>query len=300
MHEDTLKEGNAIMNAHAQLPADEEASFDTLVGDIDRFEALIGHWDESQRIVAFAYRQAVDALHRAALRKLIAQVKAAPGALDALRAAASDPSVYGVLRYHGLIQPSQQERLETALSSVRPMLAAHGGDVELVAFVPPDVVEVRFLGNCDGCSASTLTFVAGVKRAIEEHCPEIKQVRQVKSAAGAAVKANFTSPFVETGTWSFALDGDAIPDGGIATATINGQALLFSRNSEVVTCFRDFCAHLGWPISAGPVIEGKIMCPHHGFIYDLTTGECETASEVQLRPVPVRLVGNRIEVRLEV
>ncbi len=288
------------MNAHAQPRANEEPSFDTLVGDIDRFETLIRNWEESQQAVAFAYRQAIDSLQKAALRKLIAEVKAAPGALDALRKAASDPLLYGVLRYHGLIQPSQQERLEAALASVRPMLAVHGGDVELVAFVPPDIVEVRFLGNCDGCSASAMTFVGGVKRAIEEHCPEIKQVRQVKSAAAAASKASFTSPFVDTGIWAHAIDLDTIPDGGVATAAVEGTGFLFSRSAETVACFHDACAHLGLPVSSGPVANGHIRCPYHGFKYDLMTGECLTAPEVQLRSVPVRVDGNRVDIRFEV
>ncbi len=288
------------MNAHAHPLAEDEPSFDTLTGDIERFAALIANWDESQRGVAFAHRQAVDALHKAALRKLIAEVKAAPGTLDALRRAASDPLVYGVLRYHGLIQPSQQERLEAALASVRPMLAAHGGDVELVAFVPPDTVEVRFLGNCDGCSASTMTFVAGVKRAIEEHCPEIKQVRQVKSAASSVTKADFTSPFVETGIWTLAILLDTIPDGGVASAAVEGTPLLFARRDGIVACFHDACAHLGLPVSGGPVGDGLIRCPFHGFKYDLMTGECLTAPEVQLRPVPVRVDGNRVEIRFEI
>jgi len=288
------------MNAHAQPPVNNEPSFDALTGDIERLEAVTAHWDESQRAVAFAYRAAIDALHKAALRKLIGEVKTAPGALDALRKAATDPVLYGVLRYHGLIQPSQQERLETALASVRPMLATHGGDVELVAFVPPDIVEVRFLGNCDGCSASTLTFVAGVKRAIEEHCPEIKQVRQVKGSGGLSATAKFTSPFVETGKWVFAIGLDAIPEGGIASVTVESAAFLFSQSSGLVSCFHDACAHLGLPISTGAIAEGRITCPHHGFQYDLTTGECVTASEVQLRPVPVRLAGGRVEIRLEV
>jgi len=293
-------EGEATMNAHAQPPMDQEPSFDALTGDIERLESVIANWEDSQRSVAFAYRKATDALLKAALRKLISEVKAAPGALDALRKAASDPVVYGVLRYHGLIQPSQQERLEGALASVRPMLAAHGGNVELVAFVPPDSVEVRFLGNCDGCSASTLTFVAGVKRAIEEHCPEIKHVRQVKSAGRAVAAANFTSPFVETGKWFVAADIEAIPENGIMSVRIEGEALLLSRGADVVACFRDACAHLGLPVSSGSVANCRITCPHHGFQYELMTGECLTAPEVQLRPIPVRIAGNRVEVRLEV
>jgi nitrite reductase/ring-hydroxylating ferredoxin subunit/Fe-S cluster biogenesis protein NfuA len=285
------------MNAHTHLP-EQEPSFEELAGDAERMEALIAHWEDSQRSVAFAYRQAIDALNKAALRKLIGEVKATPAALDALRKAAADPLVYGVLRYHGLIQASQQERIEKALASVRPMLGGHGGDVELVAFVPPDTVEVRFLGNCDGCSASALTFIGGVKRAIEEHCPEIKHVKQVKGLAGGTTLAGFTSPFVETAVWTFALKLDAIPDGGLATATIEDEALIFARNADVVSCFHDACAHLGLPVSAGSVVDGHIACPHHGFTYDLMSGECRTAPEVQLRPVPVRIAGTSVEVRL--
>jgi Fe-S cluster biogenesis protein NfuA/nitrite reductase/ring-hydroxylating ferredoxin subunit len=266
---------------------------------VERFEAIVSGWDASQQAVAFAYRRAVDALNREALRRLIAGVKGAPGALESLRAAAADPVVYAVLRHHGLIQPSLQERVETALASVRPMLAAHGGDVELIAFVPPDAVEVRFLGNCDGCPASTLTFVAGVRRAIEAHCPEITQVRQVKGA-GAGAGGHFSSPFadVRAEDWVFAAMLDAIPEGGIHACVVAGRAVILSR-AGAVACFDDACAHLGLPLSDGEVCAGRITCLHHGFEYDLSSGECLTAPGVQLRPHAVRVIGERVEIRLK-
>ena len=149
-------------------------------------------------------------------------------------------------------------------------------------------------------SASALTFVAGVKRAIEDHCPEILHIRQVKGNATASAQQSFVSPFAEApNAWRFALDLAAIPEGGVAHAIVHGEALFFSRSLHLVSCFRDSCAHLGLPISDGMVEKGRITCPHHGFQYDLMTGECLTAPEVQLRPVPVRLVENRVEVRLE-
>ncbi len=138
-----------------------------------------------------------------------------------------------------------------------------------------------------------------MKRAIEEHCPEITQVRQVKGAASAMTQTGFTSPFVETAAWTFALEFGSIPEGGIATVPIEGEALLFARNGGSVTCFHDACAHLGLPVSGGPVAGGHIRCPFHGFKYDLTTGECLTAPEVQLRQVAVRVAGPRVEVRLD-
>jgi len=285
------------MNAQARPLPLEAPRAEDLVGDVERLESVIAGWEGAQQSVAFAYRQAIDALHKAALRKIIADVKAAPGALEALRSATEDPIVYTVLRHHGLVRPSLQERVEEALASIRPMLASHGGNVELVAVVPPDAVEVRFLGNCDHCPSSTLTFVAGVKQAIEEYCPEIKAVRQVKGAAAPLVAVDFVSPFA--GAWCFATMLESIPEHGVTALTIEDEPLLLSRSGHSVTCFRDACAHLGLAISAGSVAEGRITCPHHGFVYDLATGECLTVPEVQLSPVSVRLVGDRVEIRRE-
>jgi nitrite reductase/ring-hydroxylating ferredoxin subunit/Fe-S cluster biogenesis protein NfuA len=285
------------MTVHAQAqPCDENN--DDLLGEVERLEGLIAGWDGSQRSVAFAYRRAIDAVQKAALRKLISAVKAEPGALEALRAATADPLVYAVLRHHGLVRPSIQERVEEALASVRPMLAAHGGNVEFVAFVPPDRVEVRFLGNCDHCPSSTLTFIAGVRRAIEDHCPEIKDVRQIKGSGAVQGAVDFISPFA-SGGWRFALPIESIPEGGIKPLIFHGEPLIFSRVGGKVSCFRDACAHLGLPVSDGHVSEGKVTCKHHGFTYDLTTGECLTVPEVQLAPIAVRLTGDHVEIRSE-
>jgi Fe-S cluster biogenesis protein NfuA/nitrite reductase/ring-hydroxylating ferredoxin subunit len=289
------------MNAHAQPPEDKTPGVDELVGDVERLEALIAGWDESQRMLALAYRGALDALHKGALRKLIASVKAAPGALDALREAASDPVVYAVLRHHGLVRPSLQERVERALASIRPMLASHGGDAEFVAFLPPDAVEVRFLGNCDHCPSSTLTFVAGVKQAIEDHCPEIRHVRQAKGTGASSGTVDFTSPFAarRDGDWLYATSLDSIPEQGAKACSVKGAPLIFSRLGRVVSCFRDACAHLGSPISGGAVSRGRIVCPRHAFEYDLMSGECLTAPVAQLQAVAVRLVGERVEIKFE-
>ena len=46
------------------------------------------------------------------------------------------------------------------------------------------------------------------------------------------------------------------------------------------------------------VEDGIITCPHHGFRYDLGSGECLTAPEVQLQSHAVRVIGSRVEVRL--
>jgi nitrite reductase/ring-hydroxylating ferredoxin subunit/Fe-S cluster biogenesis protein NfuA len=271
-----------------------------LLGDLQRLEAVIEGWDESQRSVAEAYRHAIEALHGQALRTLVRALKSEPAALVAMKQAATDEVVYAVLRRHEILKPSLSERVEAALASVRPMLASHGGDVELVSIEPP-AIAVRFRGNCDGCPASMLTFHEGVKKAIEAACPEISEVRQLKgSASERSEAADIVSPFaLVRGGWTNACELSQIPDGGVRAVELRGEHLLLARRGERVTCFDNACAHLGLTLDDGEVRDGVLTCPHHGFQYDLDSGECLTATTVQLSPRPVRVTGARVEVRLE-
>jgi nitrite reductase/ring-hydroxylating ferredoxin subunit len=74
--------------------------------------------------------------------------------------------------------------------------------------------------------------------------------------------------------------------------------VILFRRGAVVTCFEDACAHLGLELGSGEVADGIVTCPHHGFQYDLASGECLTAPEVQLQSHAVKVTGVRVEVRL--
>jgi nitrite reductase/ring-hydroxylating ferredoxin subunit/Fe-S cluster biogenesis protein NfuA len=269
--------------------------------DLARLETIFANWEETPRRAVTAYGEAIEALQGEALRRLIAALKADPAARVAIKAAASDEFVYAVLRRHNLIKPAIAERVETALASVRPLLASHGGDVELISIAPP-AIEVRFTGACDGCPASALTFHAGVKKAVEQACPEITEIRQVKglSHSAGADRLHFVSPFAASadGEWQGVGVLAEIPDGGLRALTLCGEKLILHRRGTTVSCLQNACAHLGLPLDDGVVEDGIITCPYHGFRYDLASGECLTAPEVQLQPHAVRVIGERVEVRL--
>lgn len=277
----------------------ERNSLEALIGDVTGLEVILDGWDEQTGNVARAYGRAVEALNAEALRRLIRALKDDAGAYAALKAAATDELVYAVLRRHGILKPSLAERVEAALQSVRPALATHGGDIELVAVRPP-AIEVQFLGACDGCSASALTFHAGVKKAIEAACPEISEIIQVKHGGGGGRRTDFISPFAsaEAEGWRHACRLDEIPQGGTLARVLEGEALVLSRQGATVSCFTNACAHLGLPLDGGLIDDGVIACPHHGFRYDLASGECLTAPEVQLQVHMARVVGADVEVRL--
>jgi Fe-S cluster biogenesis protein NfuA/nitrite reductase/ring-hydroxylating ferredoxin subunit len=271
-----------------------------LLGDVERFETIFAGWEELPRGAVNAYRGAIEALHGEALRRLVRALKADPAALAAMKSAATDEVVYAVLRRHGILKASLSEQVEAALASVRPMLASHGGDVELVKVVPP-AVEVRFTGACDGCPASALTFHAGVKKAVQDACPQITEIIQVKGLGGGGeASVRLVSPFAlaATGDWIAAGTLSEILDGSVRAIEISGEQLLLARQGSIVTCFRNACAHLGFAIDDGDICNGIITCPHHGFRYDLASGQCLTAPDVRLHSHAVRVIGHRVEVRL--
>lgn len=68
-----------------------------------------------------------------------------------------------------------REKVEAALSQIRPALQADGGDVELLD-VKEGVVSVRLTGACGGCPMSTMTLKNGIERILKHEVPGVKSV----------------------------------------------------------------------------------------------------------------------------
>ena len=58
---------------------------------------------------------------------------------------------------------------------VRPALAAHGGNVEIVD-IDNNKVFLRLQGGCQGCSSSSATLKEGIQTLIKQTFPEITDV----------------------------------------------------------------------------------------------------------------------------
>lgn len=71
-----------------------------------------------------------------------------------------------------------RDQVEKILENIRPMLARHAGNIELVG-CEDGVVKVRMLGTCQGCPLSHLTLKAGVEELLKEKIPEVKRVEAV-------------------------------------------------------------------------------------------------------------------------
>jgi Fe-S cluster biogenesis protein NfuA/nitrite reductase/ring-hydroxylating ferredoxin subunit len=277
-------------------------NLEELVQEINRFEVIISNWDESQRCVAVGLKRAIEDLHKIALTRLIKSLK--QESMPALRHAVEDEVVYAVLLYHELVKPPKpplELRVQAALEEVRPGLKSHNGDVELVAIKLPDTVEVRLIGTCSSCPSSTLTLSQGIEQAIRNYCPEITKVVAVNNKPVANIgNSGLNSPFSSkiTAAWIKVTTIDQVPESGILTGQIGDVPLILYRQGVEITCYRNACSHLAYPLDRGKLENGIITCASHGFQYKLDTGECLTTPDISLHSYPVRIKGDNIFVQM--
>ena len=71
-----------------------------------------------------------------------------------------------------------KEQIENALSEIRPLIAQHLGDIELVNY-KEGTVYVRMLGMCAHCHLSQMTLKAGVEELLKQRIKEVERVEAV-------------------------------------------------------------------------------------------------------------------------
>lgn len=71
------------------------------------------------------------------------------------------------------------DKIESALSEIRPFLEADGGDIHFVELTDDWVVKVKLLGACSSCNISMTTLNNGVEVVIKNAVPEVKEVIEI-------------------------------------------------------------------------------------------------------------------------
>jgi Fe-S cluster biogenesis protein NfuA len=72
------------------------------------------------------------------------------------------------------------DRIERTLDTLRPYIASHRGNVEVVDFDEGDgILLLRMGGTCHGCSASTITLKQGIEARLRQAVPEVRSVESI-------------------------------------------------------------------------------------------------------------------------
>jgi Fe-S cluster biogenesis protein NfuA len=154
---------------------------------VERVQDLLGSLDDiadpfaQQRVSELI--GAVLELYGAGLDRILGVVSdAGEAGLPIRDALLDDGIVASLLLIHGLFPVPLEERVIEALDSVRPFLASHGGNVELIS-VEEGVARLQLQGSCNGCPSSAATLEHALREAIDAAAPDLLGL-EVEGAVG--------------------------------------------------------------------------------------------------------------------
>jgi nitrite reductase/ring-hydroxylating ferredoxin subunit len=77
-----------------------------------------------------------------------------------------------------------------------------------------------------------------------------------------------------------------IREGQLVCFEVRGRRLVVGRTAQGYFAMDDACPHAGGSLSEGLLDAGAVVCPIHGYAYDVVTGEgLDDGAEVRVHPV---------------
>lgn len=73
------------------------------------------------------------------------------------------------------------DKIEGALTEIRPFLEDDGGDINFIELTDEWVVKVKLIGACSSCSISMQTLKNGVETVVKRAVPRVKEVIEISS-----------------------------------------------------------------------------------------------------------------------
>ena len=107
----------------------------------------------------------------------------------------------------------------------------------------------------------------------------------------------------------------AFPDPGRKVVEVDGVAVGVFRHNGAFVAFENVCPHMGGPVCQGKIIarveervredktslglsfsrtQSNIVCPWHGYEFDIASGQHQGNPRLRLRPVAVRVVDDEL------
>jgi len=89
-----------------------------------------------------------------------------------------------------------------------------------------------------------------------------------------------------------------VPAGGGRQVTVEGRWVALFNVGGAYYALDNLCLHRGGPLAEGPIANGTVTCPWHGWQYNIETGMMIQDPRVGVTRHETRIVGDEIQVRL--
>lgn len=89
-----------------------------------------------------------------------------------------------------------------------------------------------------------------------------------------------------------------IKDGQMKGIHVKGHTILLVRKGDEVYGLHNFCPHMGCSLERGILRENLVMCPCHGWKFDIRNGQYTENSAIKLATYPCKIENGRIYVKV--
>src|SRR4051812_49037920 len=86
----------------------------------------------------------------------------------------------------------------------------------------------------------------------------------------------------------------SVAEGASICVELEGKRIALFQTGGKFYALEDSCKHRGGPLSEGSLDGNAIACPWHGFVFDVTTGNCATIPGMKQGTFPIKIEGDDI------
>ncbi len=139
--------------------------------------------------------------------------------------------------------------------------------------------------------------VNGVRRRVARVVTDnLRRSTGTQAPAPAAPPVPAPSPidregWTDVGAWS------ELEHAGLMEVRVEGEAVALALVDGEAHAVAGTCLHAGGPLADGTIEGRSIVCPYHGWSYDLTNGRCLVDDQLVLARYEVRRTAGRIGIR---
>jgi nitrite reductase (NADH) small subunit len=86
--------------------------------------------------------------------------------------------------------------------------------------------------------------------------------------------------------------------GEVAEFTVQGRALCVAHVDGAIAVLDGVCPHEGGPLGEGVIEEGRLVCPWHGYTFDVRTGATAQDPELKAEVLEAKVEDGELRVKL--
>ncbi|HEY6488519.1 MAG: Rieske (2Fe-2S) protein [Terracidiphilus sp.] len=86
--------------------------------------------------------------------------------------------------------------------------------------------------------------------------------------------------------------------GEVREVTASGRALCVANVDGTICVLDGTCPHEGGPLGEGTIEEGRVVCPWHGYAFDVRTGAASDDPEMKAQAFEAKVENGELRAKL--